>query len=86
MRITDIRTLVVNAQMRNRVFVKVETDGPWRFDVVKAHLETKECYWLPIGEPGLGAEIDEAEASKHPFEQEVFHQNVFHADGSVAEW
>ena len=26
MKITDIRTLVVNAQMRNWVFVKVETD------------------------------------------------------------
>jgi galactonate dehydratase len=28
MKITDIKTLVVNAQMRNWVFVKVETDVP----------------------------------------------------------
>jgi hypothetical protein len=54
MRITGIRTPVVNAQMRNWVFAKVESD--------------------------------EAEARKHPSEQEVFQPMVFHADGSVAEW
>jgi galactonate dehydratase len=58
--------------MRNWVFVKVKTDVPWRFDVVKAHLQAEKGYWLPIEEPGLGVEIDEAEARKYPFEQEVF--------------
>ena len=28
MKMTDIKTVVVNAQMRNWVFVKVETDTP----------------------------------------------------------
>ena len=86
MRITGIRTPVVNAQMRNWVFVKAETDEPWRFDVVKAHLQAEKGYGLPIEEPGLGVEIDEAEAHKYPFEQDGFQHTVFHADGSVAKW
>jgi galactonate dehydratase len=31
-------------------------------------------------------EINEVEARKHPFEQEILEQMVFHPDGSVAEW
>ena len=61
-------------------------DVPWRFDVVKANLCSRSGYWLPIEEPGLGVEINEAEARKHPFQQEVFEQSVYHEDGSVAEW
>jgi galactonate dehydratase len=86
MKITDIKTLVVNAQLRNWVFVKVETDVPWRFDVVQTRLKAEKSYWLPLDEPGLGVEINEAEARKHPFEQEILEQMVFHPDGSVAEW
>jgi hypothetical protein len=39
MKITEIKTLVVNAQMRNRIFVKVETDQPglwgWREEMLE---------------------------------------------------
>ena len=31
MKITDVKTVVVNAQMRNWVFIKVETDEPGLF-------------------------------------------------------
>jgi L-alanine-DL-glutamate epimerase-like enolase superfamily enzyme len=131
MKITDIKTLVVNAQLRNWVFVKVETDVPglygwdegtlewktravagcvvvalhfdlatpnfliqedmvgdvpWRFDVVQTRLKAEKGYWLPLDEPGLGVEINEAEARNHSFEQEILEQMVFHPDGSVAEW
>ena len=61
-------------------------DVPWRFDVVKANLRSQSGYWLPLEEPGLGVEINETEARKHPFQQEVFAQSVYHEDGSVAEW
>jgi galactonate dehydratase len=47
---------------------------------------SKNGYWLPLAEPGLGVEIDETEARKHPFQQELFEQSVYHEDGSVAEW
>ena len=35
--------------------------------------------------PGLGIEVNEAEAAKHPFAPEVT-MDVFHRDGSVADW
>ncbi|HEV2498277.1 MAG TPA: enolase C-terminal domain-like protein, partial [Terriglobia bacterium] len=41
MKITSIKTLVVNAQMRNWVFVKVETDEPGLFGWGEASLEWK---------------------------------------------
>lgn len=61
-------------------------DVPWRFDVVQADLRSQEGHWLPPEKPGLGVEVNEAEALKHPFQQEVMEQLTFHADGSVAEW
>ena len=41
MKITDVRTVVVNAQMRNWVFVKVGTDEPGLFGWGEASLEWK---------------------------------------------
>src|SRR5215471_4054241 len=41
LKITDIRTVVVNAQMRNWVFVKVETDTPGLIGWGEASLEWK---------------------------------------------
>ena len=61
-------------------------DVPWRFDVVQTKLRSENGFWLPLDQPGLGVEIDEGEARKHPFEQEILEQMVFHPDGSVAEW
>jgi galactonate dehydratase len=61
-------------------------DVPWRFDVVQADLRSEQGHWLPPEKPGLGVEVNEAEARKHPFQQEVMEQLTFHADGSVAEW
>ncbi len=61
-------------------------DVPWRFDVVQTRMKSENGYWLPLKEPGLGVEINEAEARKHPFEQEILAQRAYNADGSVAEW
>ncbi len=61
-------------------------DVPWRFDVVQADLRSEKGHWLPPEKPGLGVEVNEAEARKHPFQQEVMEQLTFHEDGSVAEW
>jgi galactonate dehydratase len=62
------------------------SDVPWRFDVVQTKLQSEKGYWLPLEEPGLGIAINEAEAAKHPFQQEILEQMIFHTDGSVAEW
>lgn len=61
-------------------------DVPWRFEVVQTSLRSENGYWLPPEEPGLGIDIHEDAARKHPFQQEVLEQMVFHPDGSVAEW
>jgi galactonate dehydratase len=63
------------------------SDVPWRWDVVKHSLETKDGHWLPTSTPGLGIEIDEREAAKHPFRQEVMHSLTARAhDGAVLDW
>ncbi|MCS6849111.1 MAG: galactonate dehydratase [Anaerolineae bacterium] len=63
------------------------TDVPWRFDVVKHSLKTENGYWLPTDAPGLGIEVDEEAAKKHPFKQEVIHATTVRAhDGAILDW
>ncbi len=62
-------------------------DVPWRWDVVKSQLRTENGYWLPCEAPGLGIEVDEAAAGRHPFKQEVMHSLTVRApDGAVLDW
>jgi galactonate dehydratase len=63
------------------------TDVPWRWDVVRHSLETREGYWLKTDVPGLGVEVNEQEAAKHPFQQEVIHSTTIRAaDGAILDW
>jgi galactonate dehydratase len=60
-------------------------DVPWRFDVLSRALPFEgRTTQLPTA-PGLGIEVDEAAAAKHPFAQEPL-MRYFHADGAVADW
>ena len=62
-------------------------DVPWRWEVVKHSLETRDGYWLPSDAPGLGVEVDESAAARHPFEQEIIHStNVRAHDGAILDW
>jgi galactonate dehydratase len=62
-------------------------DVPWRWEVVRHSLETRGGYWLPTAAPGLGIEIDEAAAARHPFQQEVMHPTTVRAhDGAILDW
>jgi galactonate dehydratase len=62
-------------------------DVPWRWDVVKHSLKREAGFWLPADAPGLGIEIDEAAAAKHPFKQEVLHSTTVRAhDGAILDW
>jgi len=63
----------------------IRSDVPWRDDVVSGLLEVKGGYVYTSDAPGLGLEVNEAEAAKHPFEQEVLMQ-WHHGDGAVADW
>jgi galactonate dehydratase len=63
------------------------TDVPWRWDVVKHGLKMENGYWVKAESPGLGIEVDEAEAAKHPFQQETFATSVARAaDGAILDW
>lgn len=63
------------------------TDVPWRWDVVKHGLKMENGYWVKTEDPGLGIEVDEAEAAKHPFQQETFATSVARAaDGAILDW
>jgi len=62
-------------------------DVPWRWDVVTHSLRTEKGYWLPCDAPGLGIEVNESEAAKHPFQQEVLHPTTIRAqDNAVLDW
>jgi galactonate dehydratase len=63
------------------------SDVPWRWEVVQHSLETKDGYWLPTVAPGLGIEVNEAAAARHPFQQEVIHATTVRAhDGAILDW
>lgn len=63
------------------------TDVPWRWEVVRHSLKTENGYWLPTDVPGLGIEVDEAAAARHPFKQEVLHSTTIRAgDNAILDW
>ena len=51
-------------------------------------IRMKDGYWEIPDRPGLGVDIDMAEAAKYPFEQEgIAARDAVHApDGSIAHW
>ncbi len=63
----------------------VRKDVPWRNDVVTEPIGMEGGLARAPTAPGLGIEINEAEAAKHPFQPEVY-MPYFHKDGSVADW
>ncbi|WP_136660478.1 enolase C-terminal domain-like protein [Nitratireductor sp. XY-223] len=61
---------------------------PWFNDVVSRNpINMIDGYWeIPAG-PGLGIEIDEREAEKHPFQAESLEtKNAVMADGTIVDW
>jgi galactonate dehydratase len=60
-------------------------DVPWRFEVLSESLELEGGVARLPTKPGLGVEVDEREAAKHPFAQEPL-MRYFHPDGAVADW
>ncbi len=63
------------------------TDVPWRWEVVQHSLRTENGHWLVTDAPGLGIEIDEVAAAKHPFKQEVLHATTVRAhDNAILDW
>jgi galactonate dehydratase len=63
----------------------IRSDVPWRDEVVAEPLIVKDGFIYPSDKPGLGIEVDEQAAARHPFKQEVL-MSWFHPDGAVADW
>jgi galactonate dehydratase len=63
----------------------VRADVPWRTEVVSGTAGGEEVFAAAPLQPGLGIDINEKEALKHPFEIEV-RMDYFHRDRSVADW
>lgn len=60
---------------------------PWYDDVVSVPMRRNGSFWAVPDAPGLGVEINEREAAKHPFKPEVFHtQGAVLPDGTIADW
>lgn len=62
------------------------SDVPWRWEVVESSLQTRDGYWLPCDEPGLGIQVNEKAAAQHPFQQERLTSTVYAPDGAVLDW
>jgi galactonate dehydratase len=60
---------------------------PWYDDVVTTPMKRTGNSWeVPLA-PGLGVEVNETEAAKHPFKPEVMHTlGAVLADGTVVDW
>jgi galactonate dehydratase len=60
---------------------------PWYDDVVSTPMKRSGSAWAIPTEPGLGVEINEREAAKHPFKPEVIHTlSAVLPDGTIADW
>lgn len=60
---------------------------PWYDDVVTVPMRRTGSAWAVPEGPGLGVEVNEREAAKHPFKQEVIHTaTALLPDGTVVDW
>ncbi len=66
----------------------MEKTVPWQDDVVAATpIRRTGGFWSLPEAPGLGFEVNEAEAAKHKFKQEVFHtEHAVLPDGTLVDW
>ncbi len=61
---------------------------PWFEEICATHpMRLKDHSWAVPEAPGLGIEIDEKAAARHPFQQEVIPATAsVLADGRIANW
>lgn len=59
----------------------------WYDDVVRTPMRRIGSHWEIPHEPGLGVEVDEREAARHPYRPEVPHSSsAVLSDGTVVDW
>ncbi|RUT32733.1 galactonate dehydratase [Arsenicitalea aurantiaca] len=60
---------------------------PWYDEVVQTPIHREDSAWAIPELPGLGVEVNEAIAAKHPFETEVYHaKHAVMPDGTAVDW
>ena len=61
---------------------------PWYDDVVTASpIKREGAFWHIPTEPGLGIEVNEKEAGKHPYKDDVLHSaSAVLDDGTITNW
>lgn len=61
---------------------------PWYDEVVTSPLTAQHGkYWTVPTAPGLGVEVDESAAAKHPYREELIHSmSAVLRDGTIANW
>ena len=71
------------------VIIQEEMVGavPWYGEVVQGPIRMVNGSWQIPTAPGLGVEVDERVAAKHPFKQEIIHSvEAKLADGTIVDW
>jgi galactonate dehydratase len=64
---------------------QMRSDVPWRAEVIDGPLEIVGGRATPLDRPGIGVDIDERAAARHPYRPEP-QVRWYHGDGSVADW
>jgi galactonate dehydratase len=60
---------------------------PWYNDVVQTPVRRTGVYWEVPTLPGFGVEVNEKEAARHPYKQEILHTlSAVLQDGTVVDW
>jgi galactonate dehydratase len=60
---------------------------PWYGEVLRGPIQMRDGFWQVPEAPGLGIEIDEAAAARHPFKQEIMAATeAVLDDGTVVDW
>ena len=60
---------------------------PWYDEVVRSTLVVQDGHWLAPDAPGLGIEIDESAAARHPMGAEpMLARGAVAPDGTVLDW
>lgn len=69
--------------------IQEEASGivPWYDEVVRHPLALVDGHWQVPTAPGLGVEVDETAAARHPFAQEIIPAaEAVAADGAIVDW
>jgi prepilin-type processing-associated H-X9-DG protein len=74
----------VDATTPNCTIQEHPLGGQWRYEVIETQWKVENGFALLCDAPGLGVELNEAEAAKHPYNPDFRAQYTF-ADGSVAD-